>query len=59
MIDTLTAQQLREVVAQMKAHAVPPRIVCSEDEAYLMTADDPTGHIWYVGEEYYAIPIAE
>lgn len=55
MTDSMTLQQLREIAAHMKAHAVPPDVVRSREEAEWLTATDPAGHVWSVGEEYYTL----
>lgn len=57
MIDSLTLQQLRETAAHMKAHAIPHGVVRSKAEAEWLTANDPAGRVWSVGETYYTLEV--
>lgn len=57
MTATLTLAQLRNAVARLKQHALPAVTVVSEAEAQAMTRDDPAGHVWHVGEQYYLLPV--
>lgn len=50
---SVTRAQLRALVAYMKARDVKPKVVATEEQAREMSAKDPFGYIWSVGEEYY------
>jgi hypothetical protein len=52
---TITTTLLRRVVSKMKEHEIPPRTVKTRKEAREFTANDPAGHIWYVGDQYYLV----
>lgn len=49
----LTLQSLRELADLMRKHAMLPRVVKTKKEAQELTRNDPCGHKWQVGEEYY------
>lgn len=52
---TVTLEQLRKLSAELSRDAIMPLKVMDEAQAKRMTADDPLGHVWTVGEEYYHI----
>lgn len=46
---------LREIHEFLEARSIKPRVVQTEEEARRMTAEDPLGHQWRVGEAYHVL----
>ena len=49
----VTLEQLRSAARALQRNAATPFKVKNKDDADKMTANDPCGHVWIVGEEYY------
>jgi hypothetical protein len=48
-----TLDNLRKLGATLRKNAVRPKTARDSEEADRMTANDPSGHVWHVGDEYY------
>ena len=46
------------LVEKMRENQIPPKMVMSYGEANRLTAADPTGKKWNVGDKYYLLCIA-
>lgn len=55
MQDGLTIDMLRACAKTLRKHAIPPCTVKTQAEADELTMNDPTGHEWRVGEQYYRV----
>ena len=49
----LTQEQAERAVAVMREHNIPQSVIKTEKEAEELTASDPFGKKWKVGDEYY------
>ena len=50
---SLTQEMTEKVAKVMRENNIPPRIIKTEKEAKELTAADPFGKTWKVGDEYY------
>lgn len=50
---TVTLEQLKAMVMQLKKHAVPAKTIETQEEADSCTQDDLIGHEWKVGDKFY------
>lgn len=57
-MSTITLAQLRATVDQLRQHALAPYIVETAAQARYMTAKDPAGHVWAVGDRYFHVQAA-
>lgn len=46
---------MRKIILELRKNSVSPSKVMSAAEAKQMTDDDPSGHVWHVGEEYFRL----
>jgi len=53
----ISITELRAATDEAWRATIPPLVVLTEDEAEEFTRDDPAGHRWEVGEEYYLVPL--
>lgn len=53
MTTGFTLNQLRQCAAVLRANAVPPETITSKSQAKRLTAQDPFGRKWAVGDKYY------
>lgn len=51
----ITVEMIRKMAAKMKENEIPPRTVKTRKEARELTANDPVGHVWSVGDKYYLV----
>lgn len=52
-MNSLTTQDLRNIMAKLSKIAMPVHSVESIGQAHSMTANDPVGHVWTMDEKYY------
>lgn len=55
----VTLEQLRKISQTLSKNAVKPFRVKNSAVAKAMTDNDPTGHVWQVGEEYYRLEYSD
>lgn len=53
----VTLVALYRAVLRLYENEAAPKVIVSEKEAAEMTAADPIGHKWVVGEEYYVVSV--
>lgn len=58
-VERVTLEQLRKISRTLRRNAVPPMRVMNAAEAKRMTSDDPAGHVWHVGDEYYRLEYSD
>lgn len=51
----MTLSELRAIVQHCREHAIKTAVVETQEEADIMTAEDPLGRTWSVGDEYYTL----
>lgn len=51
----ITADDILKIVEVMKKHEIKPLRVGDRLTARLMTANDPIGRVWKVGDEFYRV----
>jgi hypothetical protein len=56
MPEVLTLEKLRAAVKILRSNTIPLHVVTTDKEARKLTKNDPSGHIWQKGDQYYYIP---
>ena len=59
MANGIKLGELREISRTLRRNAVPPMKVGDAAEARRMSEEDPSGHVWSVGEEYYRLEYSD
>lgn len=54
--DVLTLERIRLLRDDLRAKAIPPKTIETEEKARELTASDPFGRKWRVGDQYYEFP---
>ena len=57
----ITLESLRKVASKMKENKIPASTVKTRKEALELTANDPIGKAWSIGDKYYllVLPLTE